>query len=391
MTLKFDGYGVQTNTFAELFERLVEGYKVIYGPDIDVDQESPDGQRVGIEAALRFDIESAFAWLYSQIDPDLNNGDMQQIIAKLAGVYLLPASRSQWDLVVNMDRVKSLPSGYTVIDNNNQNWFLDSDVVVNVGDNNITFLSRLWGSISGIALGSSFTQATPELGVTLISAAFDAVSGREEETEESFRVRRKKSVENPSQSTNGAIYAKMAQLPGVTDLQVYDNSTSVYDPIRDLNSHTMWVVIEGGSLDDIGEVMAKQRLGGTKGLIEVTYTDELIKPDGSPIFIVNEARIDRPIYKDLFIRLTTTQKVSGSAVDIAAIKNKLALFPVEIGVSVPAGELYAQSYIDNFNYIVSDLEVSLDGIVWTDLEVSPSFDGKFEIDIANITVTEVPI
>jgi len=391
MTLKFDGNGVQTNTYAELFTRLGDGYKVIYGPNINIAQNSPDGQRIGIEALLRFDIESAFSRLYSQIDPDLNNGDMQQVIGKLAGVYLLPSSRSQWDLVLNSDRVSTLPIGYTITDVNNQNWFLDSAVSVVIGVNNVTFLSQAWGSVVGNSAGSSFTQATPELGVVSITAAGNATIGRQEETEEAFRVRRKRSVENPAQSTKGAIYAKMAALAGVIDLQVYENDTSAYEADRDLNSHTTWVVIEGGSLDDIGEALAKNNLGSVKGSVDVTYTDELIKPDGTPFFLINESKIDRPTFKSLYIRLTATQRVAGSTIDSAAIKNKLALFPVEIGVPVPAGELYEQSYIDNFNYIVSNLDVSLDGSTWTNQEVSPDYDGKFTIEIANITVTEVTI
>lgn len=391
MSLIFDENGVQTNTYAELFTRLNDGYKTIYGTDIDTDQESPDGQRIGLEALLRFDSESCLSWLYSGIDPDLNNGDMQQVIGKLAGIYLLPASRSQWDLPINSDRVKTLPSGYTITDNNNQDWFLDSDVAISIGSNSVTFLSVLWGNISGIASGSSFTQLTPELGVTLPPALVDATAGREEETEEEFRIRRKKSVANPAQSTNGAIYAKLAQLSGVTDLQVYDNSTSVYEAERDLDPHTMWVVIEGGSLDDIGEVIAQQRLGNTKGLVTVSYTDELIKPNGESLFVINEHNIDRPTYTDLYVRLTATQKVSGSAIDSEAIKAKLALFPVEIGISIAADDLYQQAKITNYNYIVSALEVSLDGITWTDQSAFPGYAGKFTIDVLNITVTEVTI
>ncbi len=405
MSLTFDQNGVQTNTFAEIFQRLDGEYKVIYGADIDTDQESADGQRIGIETALRFDIESVISGLYSGLDPDLNNGDMQQVIGKLAGVYLLAASRSQWDLQVELDRTTTLPSGYTITDVNNQEWFLDSDVPVLIGVNNITFLSSLWGDILGVQLGSEFTQATPELGVLSITASADATTGGEEETEEEFRVRRKNSVENPSQSTIGAIYAKLAQLPGVTDLQVYDNSSNTADVItgssnpRALNStdpvsigaHTMWAVIEGGSLDDIGEVIAKQRLGGTKGAIEVTYTDELIKPNGDSVFIINEHKIDRPDYIDLHVRLTATQKVSGSAIDDDAIKDMLVTFGVEIGIPIQAAEVYHAAFIDNYNYIVSDLELSDDGIVWTDQEISPGVGGKFSLDIANITVTVVNI
>lgn len=405
MSLTFDENGVQTNTYDEIFQRLVGGYKNIYGTDIDVDQESPDGQRVGIETTLRFDIESALAWLYSQIDPDLNNGDMQQIIAKLAGVYLLAASRSQWDLEVTTDRNLTLPSGYTVTDNNNQDWLLETPVDLILGLNNVTFESKLWGDISGVASGSSFTQATPELGIELIEATSDAIKGREEETEEQFRVRRKRSVENPSQSTIGAIYAKLAQLPGVIDLQVYDNSSDTPNVITgssnpdainnpepiNIDVHTMWIVIEGGTLDDIGEVVAKQRLGNTKGDITVSYTDELTRPDGTPVFIINEHQIDRPDSVDLYVKLTASQKVSGSAIDADAIKDSIASYAFIIGQYIQAGELYPLSYIQNFNYVVSDLEISLNGITYTDEQIFSGYAGKLKIDVANIDITEVPI
>lgn len=391
MSLTFDQNGVQTSTFSEIQQGLDAGYRGIYGTDIILDQESPDGQRVGIETTLRFDVESAFAWLYSQLDPDFNTGDMQQIIGKLSGTYLLPSSRSQWDLTITTDRNVTLPSGYTVTDNNNQNWFIDSDIALTTGSTAVTFLSSLWGDINGIASGSSFTQATPELGVVSISALGDALTGREEETEEAFRLRRQASTENPSQSTVGAIFAKLAQLNGVTDLEVLDNSTNTYDSDKDLGPNTMWCIIEGGSLDKIGETIAKQRLGNTKGDITVTYTDGLVKPDGTPFFLVNDHKIDRPDYVDLYIRLNATQKVSGSPVDVTAIENQLEKHKVFINQNLQAGELYDSAYINNYNYIVSDLEVSLDGLVWTSGEVFSGYGGKFSISAANITVTEIPV
>jgi len=91
MALQFNDKGLEINTFRDLFQLLSDGYKGVYGQDIDLDQESPDGQRVAIEAQARADIEAALQWLYSQMDPDFNTGDMQQIIAKLHGLYLLSA------------------------------------------------------------------------------------------------------------------------------------------------------------------------------------------------------------------------------------------------------------------------------------------------------------
>ena len=403
MTLKLDGNGLQTSTFDEIFTQLDTGYRDIYGQDIITDQESPDGQRIGIESAARYDIESLVSWLYSQIDPDLNNGDMQQVIAKLAGVFLLPASRSQWDLIVNVSRNITLPSGYTIADQNDVEWFLDSDVSLTTGNNAITFLSVLWGSVAGVSAGSSFTQSTPELYVTSISASADATQGREEETEEEFRLRRKSSTENPSQSTIGAIYAKLAQINGVTDLAVYDNATDTPNQITfssnpdlinsseplTISAYTSWIIVEGGSLDDIGNVLAKQKLGGDKGSVEVTYTEVLTRPDGSQLTVVVPHKIDRPTYIPLYVRLTATLTKSSETIDAQAIKEKIATYPLLIGQYIQAGQLYPSAYINKYNYIVSDLEISLDGVTWTDERLFSGYGGKLTIDTANITVTEV--
>ncbi len=403
MTLEFNENGVQTSTYNELFTRLDDGYKAIYGSDIDTDQESPDGQKIGIDATARFDIESALSWLYSNLDPDFNTGDMQQVIGKLSATYLLPSSRSQWDLEITTDRVLTLPANYTISDQNNQDWFLEQDVPLVLGTNSVTFKSSLWGDISGVSTGSSFTQLTPELGVLSISTTVNSVNGREEETEEQFRVRRKRSAENPSQSSIGAIYAKLAQLPGVIDLAVYDNGTNtaniisgssngaISNPSVNLPPHTLWVIIEGGELADIGEVMAKQRLGNSKGSIEVTYTDELIKPNGDPLYIVNAANIDRPDYVDLYVNITVKEKVSGSPIDAQAIKDLLASKVFEIGSPTQASELYANAYIVNSNYIAYDLEISIDGITYTDEQLSPGYDGKFVLTNSNIVVTVINV
>lgn len=405
MTLQFDGNGVQTNTFDEIFEDLDTGYRDIYGQDIITDQESPDGQRIGIESAARFDIESGFAWLYSQIDPDLNNGDMQQIIGKLAGVSLLPASRSQWDLVVNVSRNITISNeviDYTIEDQNGVQWFLDSDVTLTTGDNNVTFLSVLWGSVAGVSAGSSFTQSTPELYVVSISANTDATQGREEETPEEFRLRRKASTENSSEGTVGSIYAKMAQINGVTDLAIYDNGSNTADQLTGssnqgligssepitIEEHTVWAIIEGGSLDDIGAVMTKNNLGNSKGDIEVSYQTTLTRPDNTSIIVTDTNKVDRPTYVPLYIRLTATLFKLGETIDTAAIKAKLATYKFYIGYHIQAGELYPSSYITNYNYISSDLEISLDGVTWTNERLFSGYAGKFTIDAANITITE---
>ncbi|MFU0854298.1 hypothetical protein ACM26X_19645, partial [Kluyvera cryocrescens] len=164
MALRFSNNGLEVDSFRDIFETLSDDYKEIYGQDIDLDQDSPDGQRVAIEAQARTDIEAALQWLYSQMDPDFNSGDMQQIIAKLHGLYMRPGSRSQRDLVVNTDRPVLLYSGYKIRDQANQIWFVRQNVTVPAGTTTVTFFAQNFGKVTGLVT-DTFTQLTPEQGV----------------------------------------------------------------------------------------------------------------------------------------------------------------------------------------------------------------------------------
>ena len=45
MALGFTQDGITVETFDEIYNRIAEGIKAIYGADIDLSQNTPDGQR----------------------------------------------------------------------------------------------------------------------------------------------------------------------------------------------------------------------------------------------------------------------------------------------------------------------------------------------------------
>lgn len=391
MALQFDNNGLQIDTFRDLFQSLSDGYKAIYGQDIDLEQESPDGQRVAIEAQARTDIEAALQWLYSQMDPDFNTGDMQQIIAKLHGLYLRPGSRSQRDLKVATDRPVLLYSGYKIRDQANQVWFVRQDITVPAGTTTVTFFAQNFGKVTGL-VSDTFTQLTPELGILSIISDTAVVVGRDEETPEQFRQRRNRSLENPATGSTGAIFAKVAQLAGVTDLNIDENDTKFDDPDTGIPANSIWLVVEGGAVSEIVEVMVKQKGGGTgtKGSITGRYVESLVRPDGSILQIAHDLQFDRPVYKPLHIRLTARRKTTNDPVDQDSLKEALASRELHIGESIDANEFYAEGYsTSRVNYILTDLMISDDGSTYTDAELSPGFQGKFTLSTGDIDITEV--
>jgi len=382
--------GVQVETLAEIYDRLAQGYREIYGQDIDLSQNTPDGQRIGIEARAILEAQEFGAALANSFDPDFAQGVSLQKIAKLSGTFLRPATKSQWDLIVNTTRALTLPAGYLIEDDLGQEWEVVSAVALVNGANTVTFRAKNFGSVEGLS-GAEFSQITIVLGVSSIVATGGSTVGADEETDEEFRQRRAQSVALPAFSTVGGLISRLLNVPGVTDAIVYENDTSVLDTDRDILPHTIWAIVEGGDVATIAETIIRQKTGGTglKGDIETQVLETITRPDGSSFQIPYTARFDRPELVDLFIRLTATKLTPTSVIDVEAIENQLATKTFRIGESIQAAELYDLALTRSPAYVVTDLEISLDGVTYTDGQVLPAVDEKMVIDALNIDVIEV--
>lgn len=389
-----DASGITIQSFEEIFAELVAGYQAIYGVDINLDQESPDGQRVAIEAKSRADMQAFGLWIANNFDPDFARGIFQAKIAKLSGIFPRPATRSFWDLSVVSTRVVTLPTGYQISDDLGQLWELPAPVILPVGTTAITFQATDFGSVTGLA-GAVFTPVTVVLGVTGFTAAVDAEPGKDEETDEEFVQKRNLSLENPAFSTTNSLAARLLNTAGVSDARVYDNDTDSFGPPSNpdwaLAAHSIWPVVEGGTIDDIMQALLYQKTGGTgiKGGIVATIPETLTRPDGSTFVVSQIRRFDRPLMVPLYITLTAKRKNSLVPVDLALIKQKIAAYKFYIGTSLEASSLYCPAYTAGDDFILTLMKISKDNITFTDGSLSPGAGAKFEIDVANITITEV--
>lgn len=387
---EFTANGVVIQTFEEIYAELSEGYRQIYGQTINLDQDSPDGQRLRIETKARHDLQQFGLAVANGFDPDFAVGQSFQKLAKLINIFPRPATRSQWDLTITSNRNLTLPANYTVRDDLGQSWILVQSVNILAGANTVTFVAELFGDVAG-DIGAVINQQTVVLGIVSITAAAEAVKGFPEETPAQFRVRRSQSTANLGFSVLGKLYAALASLPGVTDLQIYENKTSVNDTVRDIAANTLWAVIEGGSVDSIAEVLTKQRTAGcdTKGSVTGVFRETVTRPNGTTFIIEHAMEFDRPVNVPLFIRFNYTRKNVLQPVDEDLIRNNMAALFYGIGQQQQAGDLYVTARSAGDNYIVTDLEISLDEITWTDGNLTPGFAGKFTVDPNDVSITEL--
>jgi len=387
---RFTPDGIQVQTFQEIYDELAAGYRVIYGEDINLEPNSPDGQRVAIEAQLVLDSQSFGALEYNQRDPDFALGQSLNSIIKLSGITRRPATRSQVDVVVTTDRPLTLPPDYAVEDDLGQAWTTLNAIDIPPGETTVTLFAENFGAVEADP-ATIVNPVTVVIGVLSVTNPTAATVGVDEETDQELRVRRNRSLETPTSSSTGRMFTALANLPNVTDVAVYENDTDVTDS-DGIPAHSLWVVVEGGSVANIVETMTKNKTGG-KGMVGTvtgTFSEPVTRPNGTTFTIVHSMTFDRPVDVPVLVRLDATRKDAANPVDEALISQAIAARTFNIGENLLAGDLYRLAFNAGENFIPTNLEISQDsGATYTDGRILSDLNEKFSIAAGDVAVTEI--
>ena len=385
-----DANGFKAESFTEILTRLSNGLKNIYGQDINLDQDSPDGQQLGIQANIISDFQDLALYIYNSMDPDLADGANFDKLLKLLARTRLPSSRSTVDIEMVLNKTVSIPASYTIKDLNNQNWIIGTAQTLDAGTHLVSFYSEDWGNITAEP-NTINEQVTILTEVVNINNPESAISGRDEESIVQVRERRNKILEINASSTIGSIIGKILDLNGVIDAVPYENMTKIYDPVRDIQPNSYWIVVKGGDIAQISEIIAKDKTGGTglKGQVETVYIEKFVRKDGSVREFYHDVKFDRPTEVSIHIKFKVSRKISTQSIDIEHIKDTLANKEFYIAQNITVTELYSTIYSAATNYIATDLEVSKDGVVWDSVFLQAGYDEEFIIEKSNIEIEEL--
>lgn len=385
-----DANGFKAESFTEILTRLSNGLKNIYGQDINLDQDTPDGQQLGIQANIISDFQDLALYIYNSMDPDLADGANFDKLLKLLARTRLPSSRSTVDIEMVLNKTVSIPASYTIKDLNNQNWIIGTAQTLDAGTHLVSFYSEDWGNITAEP-NTINEQVTILTEVVSINNPESAISGRDEESIVQVRERRNKILEINASSTIGSIIGKILDLNGVVDAVPYENMTKIYDPVRDIQPNSYWIVVKGGDIAQISEIIAKDKTGGTglKGQVETVYIEKFVRKDGSVREFYHDVKFDRPTEVSIHIKFKVSRKISTQSIDIEHIKDTLANKEFYIAQNITVTELYSTIYSAATNYIATDLEVSKDGVVWDSVFLQAGYDEEFIIEKSNIEIEEL--
>lgn len=324
-----DANGITIQTYAEALNDFifgtptVPGLVIIYGADINVDQNTPDGLWANISVLSKIDIEQLCVQIYDSFDPTQAIGLSLDALCQLNSSSLLRKGGIYTQIVIDVNVTGSVSlsgvdtsSPYTISDNNGNLFYLISSASLTDGDNSLNFQAAQIG----------FLQILPNTLTTVVSviAGVNSVNnpaspyqvGSNQETDSQLRIRRASSTAIPAQGFNQSLYGGLNQITGLTQAIVNENTTGSTNA-DGVPGHSIWAIVNGGSDNDVADAIYVYRNAGPG--IYGSSTVSIAQTDGTMFNVSFSRAIDLNLYLHI-----TVSSLSGGSVDSSALKTALA-------------------------------------------------------------------
>ncbi len=334
-----DSKGLRTKTLTEIRDELTKSLRDIYGQDINVDQNSPDGQMINIFAQAAIDTRELLQRINSSFDPDQAVGTVLDQRVGINGIRRSGATYTKVNVDITIDKpvtlvgldsqvdqlAPSIPNLFTIQDNSGTKFYLiQSTILSDTGVHSLEFRAAEIGKVE-VLVNTIDTPVTIILGVIGINNSEGVINqGVDEETDTQLRLRRKQSVAIASTAYLDGIGANIKQIEGVDKVIVLENDTSVDEPGTDgIPAHSIWVIVKGigvgvdGSIidDQIAQVLYRTKSAGSgmKGDISVAVA----RQHGSAFI----AKFDIPVNIPIYIKFKAFDRKNVKDINLTAISD----------------------------------------------------------------------
>lgn len=337
--LRISENGIQIDDLYTIQNRLVSAFKSIYGDDVNLDSDTPDGQLLGLFSQELANVHQAVSFIVQMLDPYQATGQWLEQRAMYAGITRITASYSYIDDVIITGTPKTtIPTNSIFIDRSKNKWVSTEEVTLNSnGSARTKFRSLELGNYIINSL-EEFTPSTIIIGIERVTANSNSYGGVDEETDEQLLNRFMLSHSINNFDDRQGLQSALLNIIGVSKCVVYENFTSNTDE-KNIPPHSLNAVVLGGSDEKIAEVITKKKIGGCglHGQIEITHLQ-----DG----LSRKVFFDRPTKIDINVSMVIGRYKSFDDINTAQIQRNLKKLNFNIGENV-----YASRIISNINLV----------------------------------------
>jgi len=329
-----DATGIHAPVFDDYLSYLVNSLQLIYGADIYLENDSKDGQELGIFALVLSTQAAACVAAYNSFSPSGAQGTGLSTNVKINGMVRKAPTYSNVDVRIVGVTGTQIFDG--IVSDGSNKWNLPALVTLpDNGEITVTATADELGNVMAEP-NSITTIETPTAGWQTVSNPTLAAVGQPVESDAFLRRRQQVSTALPSVVILDGIIGGIASLPGVNRIRAYENDTSVTDS-NGIPPHHIAMVIEGGDDTSIATTIATKKTpgAGTYGTTAITVMDAYGVP--------HTIRFFRPTYV-MITAIVTIHNLVGYTTQVGqAIIN--AVIAAINGTRIGDDVLYTRLYV----------------------------------------------
>ena len=379
----------------EIIEYYENKFKEIYGEDINLNSNTPDSQLINIFSQNQTDINETIINLYNSLNPNLAVGQALDNIATYHSIVRNGGSYTIVPIEIQVNTpliLKGLDDNYneleasdvfTVSDNaGNEFYLINSVEFTESGTKTVQFRAKDIGVLQ-VGLETITNINTPQVGVvSVINNTQVATEGTDEESDLSLRNRFLNTNGNGGTGAFDNIISALLNVKGVIIATGENNNTNITSTAG-TPAHSVWLIVEGGSNEDIAKAIYSTINAGCGMRGETSYT--VYTKQG----VATEIKWDRPSYEDLYIKFNITKKKSDTVVDLDFLKEQLInSLSLTLYTTVDINQVGCILRGIQNDLIYTDIKLSLDGTTWQDIVQNTNYNYIFQLEKANITITQ---
>lgn len=381
-----DATGYHFPDYPTVLAEYQAAFKAIYGEDTYLEADSQDGQWVAILARSAYDLMALGASVYNAFSPATAQGVGLDRNVKINGIRRRVATSSTADLTIVGQAGTVILNGQAE-DLTGAKWLLPASVTVPVGGSIVVTATAAVAGATQAAANSISKIATPTLGWQTVNNPLAATAGVAVESDGELRIRQSISTAIPALSVMEGIVGAVASLGGVTRFKGYENDSNIID-INGMPAHSISLVVEGGTTQDIADTIAAKKTPGTVtyGTTSATTVDKF--------GLQNTINFFRPTIVTIGVEITITALAGYTSGYADLIKKSVSGYikALAIGDDVLITRLYSPATLAapvGNTYNITLLRTSRNGNPFGTTDIATSFNEAANAELTNVTVIVV--
>lgn len=297
--------GVIVPDTADILDEVRAEWRDVFGQDLNVSADTPQGVMITAEVAARSGVARNNAELANQINPNLAGGVFLDALCGLFFLERRAATRGEIPGVVLSGVAGTIiPQGSRARDTLGNLWASVGNVQLgSAGSATVTFRAEEPGPHM-VAPGELVDIVDNVLGWEQISNPAAAIPGEDEQSDDSLRRLRNRTLARQGISSVPAQISALYDVPGAHSLTYRENianTTQTIDGVV-MPPHSVFACVYGGTNTDIAFALLDNKTVGAQWVGSVTTN--VVEPASGQTYAV---KFSRPTVRPILARVTVRQ------------------------------------------------------------------------------------